>query len=629
MKIIKRNGAEVPFDITKIITAVTKASDSVSGQSRLTKDQITQIAAAVTDQCQALNRAVSVEEVQDMVENQLMDIKAHDVARHYITYRYVQSLKRQTNTTDERILSLIECQNEEVKQENANKNPTVNSVQRDYMAGEISKDLTARLLLDPEIVKAHQEGLIHFHDSDYFAQHMHNCDLVNLEDMLQNGTVITGTMIEGNLSVGDPVELMPSGQRAKVRTLQVHNHSVEQAYAGQRVAVNLAGLRRDAVVRGDTLCKPDTLRLSRMLDVRLTDLKGSHRIIESGSPVHFYHGAAAHIAKVVLLEQDTLEPGQSGFAQLRFTEPVAVKRGDRFVIRFYSPMETIGGGVVIEANPAKKKRFDERAISEMTVKEEGGHGDMIELIIKQHSDSAITAAEVAKLTGLTAEETMAEVAKLAEQGLVATFPMKKDVYLMHASYRDKVTDDMVAYLEDFHKKNPYRLGSRKAELRVRFLSKLKQNVFDEFMQRLEDSGRIKRSGEFICEGGYEIPHDEVYKQFESALTAMLDKAGFEFIRLADIQLPGIQPAMAEDLLQLLAAEGKVVLLSDDLITLPKYTDMVAAKAREILAAEGKISIAMIRDMIGTSRKSAKPLLEYLDNIRVTRRNGTESERVAY
>ena len=196
MKIIKRNGSEVPFDITKIITAVTKASDSVSRKSSLTQEQILSIANDVTEQCQALNRAVSVEEIQDMVENKLMDIQAHDVARHYITYRYVQSLKRQTNTTDERILSLIECQNEEVKQENANKNPTVNSVQRDYMAGEISKDLTARLLLDPEIVKAHNEGLIHVHDSDYFAQHMHNCDLVNLEDMLQNGTVISGTYIE-------------------------------------------------------------------------------------------------------------------------------------------------------------------------------------------------------------------------------------------------------------------------------------------------------------------------------------------------------------------------------------------------------------------------------------------------
>ena len=196
MKIIKRNGTEVPFDITKIIVAVSKANQSVDEKLRLSREQITQIAAAVTDRCQQLNRAVSVEEVQDMVENQLMDVQAHDVARHYITYRYVQNLKRQTNTTDERILSLIECNNEEVKQENSNKNPTVNSVQRDYMAGEISKDLTARLLLPPDIVKAHQEGLIHFHDADYFAQHMHNCDLVNLDDMLQNGTVISGTFIE-------------------------------------------------------------------------------------------------------------------------------------------------------------------------------------------------------------------------------------------------------------------------------------------------------------------------------------------------------------------------------------------------------------------------------------------------
>jgi ribonucleoside-triphosphate reductase len=196
MKIIKRSGSEEPFDITKILVAVSKANDSVQESYRLSQNQITQIASAVSQACETLNRAVSVEEIQDMVENQLMDIKAHEVARHYITYRYVQSLKRQTNTTDERILSLIECNNEEVKQENANKNPTVNSVQRDYMAGEVSKDLTSRLLLPAEIVEAHKEGLIHFHDSDYFAQHMHNCDLVNLEDMLQNGTVISGTYIE-------------------------------------------------------------------------------------------------------------------------------------------------------------------------------------------------------------------------------------------------------------------------------------------------------------------------------------------------------------------------------------------------------------------------------------------------
>lgn len=443
------------------------------------------------------------------------------------------------------------------------------------------------------------------------------------------GTIVTGTLISGRIRKEDQLEIYPVDKTCKIRSIQVHGKDAEECFAGQRVAINLSNIKKNEIHRGCVLAPVNSMKNTMMLDVRLRVLPSSNRVIDNRTRLHLFTGTSEVLCRAVLLDKDEIGPGESGLAQLRLEGEIAVRRGDRFIVRFYSPMETIAGGVVIEANPAKKKRFDERAISEMTVKEEGGHGDMIELIIKQHSDSAITAAEVAKLTGLTAEETMAEVEKLAEQGLVATFPMKKDVYLMHASYRDKVADDMVAYLEDFHKKNPYRLGSRKAELRVRFLSKLKQNVFDEFMQRLEDTGRIKRSGEFICEGGYEIPHDEVYKQFESALTAMLDKAGFEFIRLADIQLPGIQPAMAEDLLQLLAAEGKVVLLSDDLITLPKYTDMVAAKAREILAAEGKISIAMIRDMIGTSRKSAKPLLEYLDNIRVTRRNGTESERVAY
>ena len=196
MKVIKRNGAEVEFDIVKIIAAVTKANAATEEDARMTPVQIQRIAESVELACQGLGRAPTVEEIQDFVEHQIMAHGAFEVAKRYITYRYTRSLVRKSNTTDDKILTLIECNNEEVKQENANKNPTVNSVQRDYMAGEISKDLTARLLLDPEIVKAHQEGLIHFHDSDYFAQHMHNCDLVNLEDMLQNGTVISGTYIE-------------------------------------------------------------------------------------------------------------------------------------------------------------------------------------------------------------------------------------------------------------------------------------------------------------------------------------------------------------------------------------------------------------------------------------------------
>ena len=246
MKIIKRSGTEVPFDITKIIVAVTKANESVEARDRLTQEQITQISSAVAERCKALNRAVNVEEIQDMVENELMDAHAHNVARHYITYRYVQNLKRQTNTTDERILSLIECNNEEVKQENANKNPTVNSVQRDYMAGEISKDLTARLLLPADIVKAHNEGLIHFHDSDYFAQHMHNCDLVNLEDMLQNGTVISGTMIEKPHSFSTACNIATQ-IIAQVASNQYGGQSISLAHLAPFVQVSREKIRAEVL----------------------------------------------------------------------------------------------------------------------------------------------------------------------------------------------------------------------------------------------------------------------------------------------------------------------------------------------------------------------------------------------
>ena len=196
MRIIKRNGAEVGFDITKIIIAVTKANESVEEVDRMTPVQIQRIAESVELQCQKMNRAPTVEEIQDMVEHYIMAHGAFEVAKHYITYRYTRSLVRRSNTTDDKILSLIECNNEEAKQENSNKNPVVNSTQRDYMAGEVSRDLSERILLPQDIVEAHREGIIHFHDSDYYAQHMHNCDLVNLEDMLQNGTVITGTLIE-------------------------------------------------------------------------------------------------------------------------------------------------------------------------------------------------------------------------------------------------------------------------------------------------------------------------------------------------------------------------------------------------------------------------------------------------
>ncbi len=243
MKIIKRSGVEVTFDLKKIIAAIGKANDSVKEEEQLTEDEIDEIATVVADHCKEMNRAPSVEEIQDMVENQLMKYRAYTISRNYITYRYKRALVRKSNSTDEQILSLLECNNEEVKQENSNKNPTVNSVQRDYMAGEVSKDITKRFLLPPDIVEAHEQGIIHFHDADYFAQHMHNCCLVNLEDMLQNGTVISETMIDRPKSFSTACNVATQSI-AQIASCQYGGQSISLAHLAPFVNVSREKLRR-------------------------------------------------------------------------------------------------------------------------------------------------------------------------------------------------------------------------------------------------------------------------------------------------------------------------------------------------------------------------------------------------
>ena len=271
MKIIKRNGSEAVFDITKIIAAVTKANNVVPANQRLTKEQILSIADDVSRQCQSRGHAMNVEEIQDLVEDAIMGTGACEVARKYITYRYVQSLKRTHNTTDDRILSLIECNNEEVKQENANKNPTVNSVQRDYMAGEVSKDLTMRMLLPADIVKAHEEGIIHFHDADYYAQHMHNCDLVNLEDMLQNGTVISGTLIEKPHSFSTACNIATQ-IIDQVASNQYGGQSISLTHLAPFVDISRKKIRRDTEAEMRELgIDPGEEKLSKIVEDRLRE----------------------------------------------------------------------------------------------------------------------------------------------------------------------------------------------------------------------------------------------------------------------------------------------------------------------------------------------------------------------
>ncbi len=271
MKIIKRDGSEAIFDLLKIANAIKGASDEAPEEERLTARQIDYAAHNVADTCEALAHTVSVEEVQDMVENEIMALHKFEVARRYIIYRYVQNLKRQSNTTDDKILALIECNNEEVKQENSNKNPTVNSVQRDYMAGEVSKDLATRILLPEDVVRAHEEGIIHFHDSDYFAQHMHNCDLVNLEDMLQNGTVISGTLIEKPHSFSTACNIATQ-IIAQVASSQYGGQSISLTHLAPFVEVSRKKIRADVIRElNEVGVEPSAEQLSRIVESRLRD----------------------------------------------------------------------------------------------------------------------------------------------------------------------------------------------------------------------------------------------------------------------------------------------------------------------------------------------------------------------
>jgi len=442
------------------------------------------------------------------------------------------------------------------------------------------------------------------------------------------GTVITGTLISGRIRKEDTLEAFPIGKTCKIRSIQVHGQDSESCSAGQRVAINISNIKKQELRRGCVLAPPNSMKNTMMLDVRLNMLPSSRRTIENRTRLHLFTGTEEVLCRAVLMDAEELGPGDSGLVQLRLEEEIAVRRGDRFIVRFYSPMETIGGGVVIEANPQKKKRFDQKALKEMALKEEGGHGEMIELLVKQHSEAAVSAAEIARLTAISPEEAMEEIRALEAQGLIASFPMKKDVYLWHTSHERKLRQGIADMLTAFHRANPYKTGCRKAEIRMKLMQKVKPNVFEEFMLRLERAGEIALLGELVSLPGYTPPHDEAYEKARALALKAMAEAGYEFLKLSDIPL-GVEGETAEDIAHLLCLEGELVRISDGVYTLSSLAKRAEEAVRARLAQTGLITIAELRDMLGTSRKNAKPLLEYLDEIKVTRRNGTESERIGY
>lgn len=443
------------------------------------------------------------------------------------------------------------------------------------------------------------------------------------------GTVITGTLVSGTISKEDVLEMYPIGKECKIRSIQVHGEDKKECYAGQRVAINLSNVKKKEVRRGCVLAPPQSMKNTDLLDVKLNVLDSSMRVLTNHTRLHFFTGTSEVLCRAVLLDKEEIGPGESGYVQLRLEEEVAVRRGDKFVVRFYSPMETIGGGVILEPNPKIKRRFQEQTIEELKRKESGSSADIIEMHVKSHAETLITLAELAKLTALSSEEVEADVKELESQGLVRSFAMRKDTYVWHRDSERAAVHVLKEALADYEKKYPYRYGMKKAEVQMTYFKKIKPNVFDRIVEQIEADGHIKRVDEFLCEADYEVQKDRKYEKISGILLDVFRKSGYDFVRYSEIDLKGEAKDTADDILNILMTERQVVKVTEDMYTLKSNMDHAEEVIREKLQEDPLITIAQVRDIFETSRKSAKPILEYMDSIKVTKKTGAESERVAY
>ena len=443
------------------------------------------------------------------------------------------------------------------------------------------------------------------------------------------GTIITGTLVSGTITKEDTLWMYPVDKECKIRSIQVHGQNRSVCQAGQRVAVNLSNVKKKEIRRGCVLAPKNSMKNTDLLDVKLRMLDSSVRVLTNHTRLHFFTGTSEILCRAVLLDQEELGPGESGYVQLRLEEEIAVRRGDKFVVRFYSPMETIGGGVILEPNPSVKRRFRQDVIEELERKESGSTADVIELHVKAHGDTLITLAELAKLTALSPEEVKADAEELESKGLVYLFPMRKDTFVWHADSRRGAERTMIEELTAYEEKYPYRYGMKKAEVQGTHFQKIRPNVFDKILELLIGAGCLKRVNEFLCTPEYEVRKDKTYDKVSKLLLDTFAKAKYDFARYSEIGLGGADRAAADDILNILLEEEKVVKVTEDMYTLKENMEHAKELIQERLKEDPLITIAQVRDMFGTSRKSAKPILEYMDSIKVTKKTGAESERIAY
>ncbi len=433
------------------------------------------------------------------------------------------------------------------------------------------------------------------------------------------GTVVTGTMIEGSLSEGEDVEIYPRGTRVRVRNLQVHGKDVQTAYAGQRVAVNLAGIKKDEMARGDTLAVPGSMQNSMMLDIKLKVLRDSARTLVNGSRLHFYHGARDTLCKLVLLGNESLAPGEEGYAQLRFTEEVAAKKGDRFVVRFYSPVETVGGGVVLDPSPKKHKRSDENVRRALGVRESGSSADNLLQALSDLSPKFATLAEVQRHLGMDDAGFRKELAALLEAGEVVRLSGKTAI---SADYKETLGRQLAKILRDYHDQNPLQAGMRRDELRGKLLPGREMSLADKVLALYEEEGLICAVGRRVALAGFKIVYSEADKKLSDEIANKFLTAGYMPPSLEELMAAYPKNAAdAKRVFDALLDTGVLLVVSPQMFFHADKVKEAFQMIQNAAAQNGEFTLAQFRDMIDASRKYALPLLEYFDRQGLTRKVG--------
>ena len=443
------------------------------------------------------------------------------------------------------------------------------------------------------------------------------------------GTIVTGTLISGIIRKDDTLQLYPWNAPCKVRNIQVHGKNVDECSAGQRVAVNLTGIKKEDISRGDVLASPNSMKGTTLLDVKLKILKDSNRIVKNRSRLHLFTGTSEVLCRAILLDRDEVKAGEECFAQLRLEQELALRKGDRFVVRFYSPMETIGGGEVLEPNPKAKRRFKEEALEELRRKEAGSSVDVVQMHVKSHRDTLITITELAKLTALSEEEIRQDVSELEDGSEAFVFPMKKDTYVWMRDDELYLQEQIKAELKKYHHKYPYRHGIKKAEIQTKYMKKIKPVVAAKIFEHWETEESIISSGEYLHLPEFEILKDARYEGCRKLLLNSFEKAEYQFVKLSETDVEKEYADMAEDILLLLREENQLVRLSEDAYTVKPLLETAAEKIREVVHQQPVITISEVLDLFSTSRKNAKLILEYTDGQRITRNTGADSEWKAY